>query len=174
MDRKAKTKVRVLFDAPESEVAAGTVRFVGRARAIDRADEGHVLWWDTWAGHCRVSEGDDFALEIDDEPPLLVQLLVAPTLLGDGKEEERAVLSDIGRRALPEGDLRALAIRVGDRVEVIAQAPPKSVRLDPLELGRSARTFHSDQVEKSAYRGSSARAHVLVSAPGKRLVVRVL
>ncbi|MEM9074753.1 MAG: hypothetical protein AAGE52_40025 [Myxococcota bacterium] len=177
VDRKGAQAAAVVFDLPPRKVIPQDAqRHVGVLRAIGPSAYGDLLWRDAWDGGTqRVAEGDDLVLEREDQPPLILELSATPEVLGRGDSLLSSELSEGARRALglgPSERLRAIGLRVGDRVEVFVTRPAESVTLDTLTLHGRARSFHRE--DESAYRGGVARADLVRCNPQERLVIRRL
>lgn len=172
-----KTKVGIPFDEDEEvTIPLEALRFVGTLRGVERFEDGDLLLRDAWTeDRRRVVEGHDLVLERPTADPLVVRLETAPEMLGRGERVRASELSDEARKMLALGgdeSLRALTLRVGDRIEVFAHREPESQPLDRFELGGKSRTFH--RKEDSAYRGSMSRADVVVCDPRSIVVLRKL
>ncbi len=172
-----KTKVSIPFDEDEEHtLPLEARRFVGTLRGVEHFDEGVILLRDAWTeDRRRVVEGHDLVIERPDADPLVIRLETAPEMLGQGERVRASEISDEARRRLalgPEDSLRALTLRVGDRIEVFSSREPGSQALDRFELGGKSRSFHRQ--EDSAYRGSMARADVIVCDPRAVTVLRKL
>ena len=172
-----KTKVSIPFDEDEEHtLPLEAHRLVGTLRAVERMEDGDLLLRDAWTDdRRRVVEGHDLVLDRPTADPLIVRLETAPEMLGKGERVRASELSDDARKMLALGgdeSLRALTLRVGDRIEVFAHEEPESQALDRLELGGKSRSFH--RKEDSAYRGSMARADVVVCHPRSIVVLRKL
>lgn len=178
-----KTKVGIPFDEDEEHtLPLEALRFVGTLRGVEHFEDGAVLLRDAWTeDRRRVVEGHDLVLDRPTADPLVIRLETAPEMLGRGERIRASDLSDDARKMLALGGddpLRALTLRVGDRIEVFAHQEPESQPLDRFELGGKSRSFHRKEdgtdSHRSAYRGSMARADVVVCSPRSIVVLRKL
>lgn len=180
---------------PQPGVSAGNLRVRGLVAAVEPEIHGtdeviRDLWVTGERSPWRLTEATDFAVLVEGQRPVVVQLASAPLLIGAPARTTvregvarmspglNAVFDMEPALAAPRGDARAqwLALAAGDEVELVGTTRGAVPDVGRFELGQKVCSLQRESAKRTAaapYRGSAAEPGVLVvSAPETPLWIR--